>query len=152
MHPLQERFESAEQDCQHYLDLLEQERDALTRQDMAMLEPLLAQKRSLADALVVHDQAIRHYCQTHNISQDQLAAHIEQAGDPQLQQGYQQFLEALANCKQANDRNARLVHHSQHSTRTMLDLLRNQGEPGSGIYDQLGNRSRSGITRNLSKA
>ena len=34
----------------------------------------------------------------------------------------------------------------------MLDLLRNQGEPGSGIYDQLGNRSRSGITRNLSKA
>lgn len=82
MHPLQERFESAEQDCQRYLDLLEQERDALTRQDMAMLEPLLAQKRSLADALVVHDQAIRHYCQTHNISQDQLAAHIEQAGDP----------------------------------------------------------------------
>ena len=67
MHLLQERFESAEQDCQRYLDLLEQERDALTRQDMAMLEPLLAQKRSLADTLVVHDQAIRHYCQTHNL-------------------------------------------------------------------------------------
>lgn len=152
MHPLQERFQSAEQDCQQYLALLEQERDALAMQDMAALEQLLEQKRPYADRLITHDQEIKRYCHATHIAPEGLGSHIEQSGDPSLQQQYQQFLAALTQCKQANDRNARLVHHSQHNTRSMLDLLRNQGEPGSGIYDQLGNRSRSGVSRDLSKA
>lgn len=152
MHPLQERFQSAAQDCQQYLALLEQEREALAKQDMAALEQLLEQKRPFAESLITHDQEIKRYCQANNIATDGLAQHVEQSADEALQQQYQQFLAALAQCKQANDRNARLVFHSQHNTRSMLDLLRNQGEPGSGIYDQLGNRSRSGISRDLSKA
>ncbi|GGE58017.1 hypothetical protein GCM10007421_35790 [Halopseudomonas oceani] len=152
MHALQERFQSAEHDCRQYLNLLDQERDALAKQDVEALEQLLEQKRPLTDALITHDQQIQRYCQANQISPEGLGEHIAQSGDATLEHQYQQFLAALAECKQANEHNARLVHHSQHSTRTILDLLRNQGEPSSGIYDQLGNRSRSGITRDLSKA
>ena len=152
MHPFQQHFQQAEQDCQAYLALLDQERDALTSQDVGQLEQLLEQKRPYTDKLITHDQQLKHYCQQNNLQLGQLAEHINAQQDAELQAHYQAFLQALTRCQQANDRNARLVHHSQHATRSLLDLLRNQGEPGSGIYDQLGNRSRTGQTRDLSKA
>ena len=37
MHPLHPHFQQAEQDCQSYLALLDQERDALTGQDAVVM-------------------------------------------------------------------------------------------------------------------
>jgi flagella synthesis protein FlgN len=51
----------------------------------------------------------------------------------------------------ANERNARLIRHSQQATGQLLDLLRNQGESSQNIYDSQGLSSRSGTPRNLTK-
>jgi flagella synthesis protein FlgN len=152
MHPLHPHFQQAEQDCQSYLALLDQERDALTGQDIGNLEQILDAKRPYAEQLIRHDQQIKSYCQQNQLQLGELADHITAQQDPALSAAYQAFITALSACQQANDRNARLVRHSQHATRSLLDLLRNQGEPSAGVYDQLGNASRSGQTRDLTKA
>jgi len=151
MHPLKEVFQLADQDCEHYLALTERERDAIVQQNMQDLEQLLQEKHPLVQALAQHDQTIKSYCAQQQISTLGLQAHVSDLHDADLSATYQTFLEHLEQCKAANDRNARLVRHSQNSTSSLLDLLRNQGESSQNIYDQLGNRSRSGVSRDLTK-
>ncbi|MEH6564864.1 MAG: flagellar protein FlgN [Halopseudomonas sp.] len=151
MHQLSPLLQQADQDCKDYLAVSEHERDAIVQQNMDELERLLQQKRPLIEALARHDQNIKSYCSAQQLDPQSLRDHIASLGDADLSITYQQFLEHLEQCKAANDRNARLVRHSQHSTSTLLDLLRNQGESGQNIYDQLGNRSRSGVSRDLTK-
>lgn len=151
MHQLNAILQQADQDCERYLALTERERDAIVQQNMDELEKLLQEKRPLIEALARHDQNIKGYCSAHQVSHQSLQDHVASLGDADLNTAYQQFLEHLEQCKAANDRNARLVRHSQNSTSNLLDLLRNQGESGQNIYDQLGNRSRSGNSRDLTK-
>ncbi|MEH6493023.1 flagella synthesis protein FlgN [Halopseudomonas sp.] len=151
MHALKTIFQQADQDCEHYLALTERERQAIIEQNMDELELLLQEKRPLLEALARHDQTIKHYCTQHQISAQSLQSHVSDLNDEALSAAYQQFLDHLEACKTANDRNARLVRHSQNSTSNLLDLLRNQGESSQNIYDQLGNRSRSGVSRDLTK-
>jgi len=151
MHALNDILQQADQDCERYLALTEREREAIVQQSMAELEQLLQEKRTLIEALSRHDQSIKHYCSQQQISAQSLQSHVSGLNDEALSAAYQQFLEHLEACKAANDRNARLVRHSQNSTSNLLDLLRNQGESSQNIYDQLGNRSRSGVSRDLTK-
>tara|TARA_R110000764_G_scaffold34761_5_gene77591 strand:+ start:43843 stop:44301 length:459 start_codon:yes stop_codon:yes gene_type:complete len=151
MHQLNAILQQADQDCERYLALTERERDAIVQQNMDELEKLLQEKRPLIDALAHHDQSIKSYCNAHQVAAQNLQNHVASLGDTDLHAAYQRFLDNLEQCKAANDRNARLVRHSQNSTSSLLDLLRNQGESGQNIYDQLGNRSRSGISRDLTK-
>ena len=151
MHPLNEILQQADQDCERYLALTVRERDAIVQQSMDELETLLQEKRPLIEALARHDQTIKQYCAQQKITDQGLHDHITSLNDDRLAAAYQQFLGHLEECKAANDRNARLVRHSQNSTANLLDLLRNQGESSQNIYDQLGNRSRSGVSRDLTK-
>ena len=95
MHPLHPHFQQAEQDCQAYLALLDQERDALTGQDIGNLEQILDAKRPYAEQLVRHDQQIKSYCQQHQLQLGDLADHITAQHDDALSAAYQAFLKAL---------------------------------------------------------
>ncbi|MGB3597452.1 flagella synthesis protein FlgN [Pseudomonas neustonica] len=151
MHELSSILQQADQDCEHYLALSERERESIVQQNMDELEKILQEKRPLIEALANHDFRIKAYCSAQHIADDGLKSHIASLGDAGLSAAYQGFIERLGQCKAANDGNARLVRHSQNSTSSLLDLLRNQGESGQNVYDQLGNRSRTGISRDLTK-
>lgn len=146
-------FNQAIQDCQQFVALLDREQEALSRQDMAELEQLLNEKSPLINALSLHDQAIAGWCQQSGKAADQsMESFIASLGQPGLAQSYQSFRDALQRCQTANQRNARLVRHSQQATSHLVDLLRNQGESSQGVYDRQGLTSRSGILRPLTKA
>ncbi|UAW97447.1 flagellar protein FlgN [Halopseudomonas nanhaiensis] len=149
---LQTIFDQAIQDCQQFLDLLDQEQDALGRHDMPELERLLDLKSPLIKALSLHDQAIAGWCQQTGKRPEQSLEHfIASLGQPQLVEGYDAFREVLERCQSANQRNARLVRHSQYATGHLIDLLRNQGESSQSVYDRQGLTSRSSSQRPLTK-
>ncbi len=146
-------FDQAIQDCQLFLDLLDREQDALGRHDMTELERLLDAKSPIIKALSLHDQAIAGWCQQAGKQPGQsMESFIDSLGQPQLRQDYEAFRDALLRCQDANQRNARLVRHSQHATSHLIDLLRNQGESSQSVYDRQGLTSRAGSQRPLTKA
>lgn len=153
MQHLSELFDSATGYCQQFADLLEQERQALLRQDMDSLQALIAAKTPLINTLSAAQQAI--------------AAHLQQLGKPaslsagdfirslqhaELAERHTRFLNAAELCQNANLQNARLIRHSQHINGSLLDLLRNQGEVTQSVYDRQGNTSRTGPGRPISRA
>lgn len=150
---LQTIFDQAIQDCQQFLELLDREQEALNHHDMPELERLLDAKSPLIKALSLHDQAIAGWCkQAGKRPEQSLQDFVAVLGQPQLVESYEAFLDALQRCQTANQRNARLVRHSQHATGHLIDLLRNQGESSRNVYDRQGLTSRSGSQLPLTKA
>lgn len=145
-------FSAAQADAQAFTALLELEHQALVDRDMAALEMLLTDKSPLLTALAQHDRAIIAYCQQAGISAGEpLEQHLASTASPALLHCYQAFKQALQQCKTANERNARLIRHSQQATTQLLDLLRNQGESSQNMYDSQGLASRGSAQRNLTK-
>lgn len=153
MEHLNTLFSAAQADAQAFSALLELEHQALIKRDMAALETLLAEKSPLVTTLAQHDRAIISYCQHAGISPGaNLEQHLAATETAELLDAYQAFKDALQQCKLANERNARLIRHSQQATAQLLDLLRNQGESSQNIYDSQGLASRGSAQRNLTKA
>lgn len=146
---LQQLLEQATADCNAFLELLDHEQQALIDSNMPMLEQLLSDKTPLLQRLSSQDQQLLAISQNAGTS---LAELVTQTGDAALQQLHQQFVAAALACRDANQRNARLIHHSQNSTRQLLDLLRNQGESSRNLYDRQGLTASSPGSRTISKA
>ncbi|WP_022963251.1 flagella synthesis protein FlgN [Halopseudomonas pelagia] len=152
MEHLNTLFSAAKIDAEAFTALLDQEHKALVDRDMPALEELLAEKAPLVSALSQHDRAIIAYCQQAGIQPgESLEQHLAVTQPLTLLSTYQAFKEALQRCQIANERNARLIRHSQQATAQLLDLLRNQGESSQNIYDSQGLASKSGTPRNLTK-
>lgn len=152
MEHLNTLFSTARNDADAFADLLELEHKALVDRDMPALDGLLAQKAPLLTSLSEHDRAIVAYCQQTDIQPGKsLENHLASTQPVELLSTYQAFKEALQRCKTANERNARLIRHSQQATGQLLDMLRNQGESSQNVYDSQGLSSRSGTPRNLTK-
>lgn len=146
-------FSSARDDADAFAALLDLEHNALVNRDMPTLESLLEDKAPLVARLSQHDRAIITYCQQAGIQPGQsLEEHLRNTQTSVLLNTYQAFKESLQRCKIANDRNARLIRHSQQATGQLLDMLRNQGESSQNVYDSQGLSSRSGTPHNLTKA
>lgn len=152
MEHLNTLFSTAKVDAESFTALLDQEHKALVDRDMPALELLLAEKAPLVTSLARHDRVIITYCQQVGIQPgESLEHHLATTQTAELLSTYHAFKDALQRCKTANERNARLIRHSQQATGQLLDLLRNQGESSQNIYDSQGLSSRSGTPRNLTK-
>lgn len=150
---LDQLFDQAIADCGQFAALLDQEQQALGEQDMAALEALLDAKTPLITTLNRHEQAIAASClQAGKPPDERLEDYILALNDAGLAQRYDAFKLALQRCRDANERNARLIRHSQHTTSHLLDLLRNQGEASQSVYDRQGVTSRANPQRPLTKA
>lgn len=150
---LDQLFDQALADCEQFAALLDQEQQALGEQDMAALEALLDAKTPLIATLNQHEQAITATCQqAGKLPDDRLEDYILSLDDTGLTERYDAFKLALQRCRDANERNARLIRHSQHTASHLLDLLRNQGEASQGVYDRQGVTSRATPQRPLTKA
>lgn len=152
MEQLNALFSAATTDADNFTALLDIEHKALVDRDMPALEKLLAEKAPLVSKLSQHDRTIIAYCQQAGIQPGaSLEQHLATAQPPELLSTYRAFKESLQRCQSANERNARVIRHSQQATSQLLDLLRNQGESSQNIYDSQGLASRSGTPRNLTK-
>lgn len=152
MEHLNTLFATARNDAEAFTALLDQEHKALVDQDMPALEGLLAEKAPLVTTLSQHDHSIVAYCHQVGIDPgESLEHHLADTQTPETLSTYHAFKDALQRCKTANERNARLIRHSQQATGQLLDLLRNQGESSQNIYDSQGLSSRKGTPRNLTK-
>ncbi len=153
MQQLAELFAKASQHCEQFSLLLEQEKQALLEQDMAVLETLVQAKTPLIAQLQADEQAISAHClalgRDHDVSLTDFISSLEH---PELATHHADFLAMAERCQQANLHNARLVRHSQHLNATLLDLLRNQGEASQSVYDRQGNASRGPSQRPISRA
>ena len=106
----------------------------------------------LIQQLNKHDQQINAWLTSRQITTGTLSDFLATHADAGLQHTYQDFLARLQRCQQASERNARLLAHNQHSTRHLLDLLRNQGESTQNVYDRQGLTRGQGGQRVISKA
>ncbi len=122
-----------------FIELLDQELAALSARDLQQLDTLVAAKAPLIEALSQLDSALTSYCQNQGLAAaGELERHIHDTHGEGLHAQYRELLQTLQQCREANERNARLVHHNQHVTVRLLDMLRNQGEPSSNLYDRQG--------------
>ena len=153
MQHLSELFAQATEYCQQFVDLLDQEKQALLDQDMPALQTLIDAKAPLIAALNGAEKAMEAQLQQLGRPADaSLSDFILSLNDAQLAQQHAAFLNAAQACQNANLRNARLIRHSQHINGSLLDLLRNQGETSLNVYDRQGNASRTRSGRPISSA
>ncbi|TVP89372.1 MAG: flagellar protein FlgN [Pseudomonadaceae bacterium] len=152
MQQLATLLSNANQDCLAFLALLDDEQQALIDSNMPALEALLERKSSLIARLAEHDHQINNWLTAEQIPSGGLRDHLATLADTSLQTAYTEFLANLDQCQEASNRNARLVAHNQHSTRHLLDLLRNQGETTQNVYDRQGLTRGPGGQRTISKA
>ena len=153
MQDLSELFARATEYCRQFVDLLDQEKQALLDQDMTALQALVDAKTPLISSLTAAEQAIashlQHMGRPESASLDEF---IQSLNDSHLAERHTAFLSAAQACQDANLRNARLLRHSQHINSSLLDVLRNQGETSLGVYDRQGYASRSRSGRPISRA
>lgn len=153
MQHLSELFAQATEHCQQFVNLLDQEKQALLDQDMTTLQALIDTKPPLIAVLNQAQHAIdAQLQQLGRPASASLSDFILGLNDAHLAEQHAAFLEAAQACQNANLRNARLIRHSQHINRSLLDVLRNQGEPSLNVYDRQGNASRPGSGRPISQA
>lgn len=153
MQHLSELFASATEYCQQFVDLLDQEKQALLEQDMSALQTLVEAKTPLIASLNASEQAIGLQLQQLGRPGDTSPGDfIRSLNDADLTERHAAFLDAARACQDANLRNARLLRHSQHINSSLLDVLRNQGETGLNVYDRQGNASRTRSGRPISSA
>lgn len=153
MQHLSELFARATEYCREFVDLLDQERQALLEQNMASLQALIEAKTPLIASLNATETALEQQLQ-------QLGKPVELSpgdfirslNDANLAAQHADFLSAAQACQDANLRNARLIRHSQHINGSLLDLLRNQGETSLNVYDRQGNANRALTGRPISRA
>lgn len=135
------------------LELIEAEFQALSEQDLARLQQLLAEKQPLLASLDQHGRSRTQILLGHNLTADRagllaLAQRSDQ-GDA-LIAASDQLSDLLESCQSANLRNGRMIRSSQQSTDKMLGILRGNETPS--LYDSSGSTAKIGSKRPLSQA
>lgn len=153
MQHLSELFVRATEYCREFVDLLDQEKQALLEQDMVSLQALIEAKTPLIASLNATEKALEQQLQQLGKPAELTPGDfIRSLNDADLTAQHADFLNAAQACQDANLHNARLIRHSQHINSTLLDLLRNQGETSLNVYDRQGNANRTLTGRPISRA
>ena len=153
MQRLSELFATTAASCQQFVELLDAEKKALLEQDISALQSVVDAKAPLIDALKALEADIVSQLEVlGKPSSMSPSDFIHTLNNNELTDQHTTLLGIMQTCQEANLRNARLIHQSQHINRTALDMLRNQGETGLNMYDRLGNTSRTSTGRPISRA
>ena len=124
-------------------DCLEREHGRLLAGDARALAALLAEKEALVARLGQLDQ------QRQGLMGERAMAEVG-AEQPQLGQLWEQARSRLAQCRQHNERNGRVIHSGRRHLDRVLDLL---GAGGDATYNARGHTApRGGGSRIISKA
>lgn len=134
---------------------LQSEREALEQRNLEALPPLIETKNQAMAALGQHALERQSW--------------LDAAQLPHNHQGWQQWLtqrpdtreqleswQALADrfehCRALNDINGKIIHRSQQTLGTLLDVLRGQSNDGPSLYNAQGRSGSQGGSQTLVKA
>jgi flagellar biosynthesis/type III secretory pathway chaperone len=129
---------------QDLLDILEQERAALTAHDGSALDACVARKNDLCQQLAQALQAspeISARISANNADVDTHPASLQEASPapPELDVDHKILLELAAKARDSNLVNGKILHRSQQSVREILGIL--SGKSLDGLYGQSGQQT-----------
>lgn len=138
---------------QRLLELLDAEFQALSDRDLVRLEQILGEKLPLLSLLEQHSTTRGRLLAEQQLSTDragleQLASRCTDGGE--LLERSDELNQLLEHCRQANQRNGRLIRANQSSLQSLLGILRGGETPG--LYDSRGGTARIAQQRPLSQA
>jgi len=139
--------------AQQLLELIDAEYQALEQRDLPRLQEILASKLPLLSLLDQHGSARSRLLSEQQLSADRagqqaLAARLSD-GETLLTRS-DELSQLLANSRDANLRNGRVIRANQASLTSVLGILRGGETPG--LYDSRGGAARIGQQRPLSQA
>lgn len=135
------------------LELIDVEFQALGERDLPRLEKVLGEKLPLLSLLDQHGTARSTLLRQQGLSADKagLQAYADRhATGPGILARSDELSALLQQCREANQRNGRLIRANQALLQGVLGILRGGDTPG--LYDSRGSAARIGQQRPLSQA
>ncbi|WP_068825995.1 flagella synthesis protein FlgN [Pseudomonas sp. BMS12] len=139
--------------AKHLLELIDAEFEALGERDLPRLEAVLGEKLPLLSLLDQHGKARSKLLAEQQLSSDRAGLEIfasRHSNGPELLARSDELGLLLERCREANQRNGRLIRANQASLQSVLGILRGGETPG--LYDSRGGAARIGQQRPLSQA
>lgn len=139
--------------AQRLLELIDAEFQAMGERDLPRLEQILGEKLPLLGLLEQHGTARSQLLAAQQLSADRagLEALASRSADgTELLSRSDELNALLEQCRDANQRNGRLIRANQASLKSVLGILRGGETPG--LYDSRGGAARIAQQRPLSQA
>ncbi|MDG9927178.1 MULTISPECIES: flagellar export chaperone FlgN [unclassified Pseudomonas] len=139
--------------AQRLLELIDTEFQAMGERDLPRLEQILGEKLPLLGLLDQHGTARASLLSAQQLSADRagletLASRRDDGAE--LLARSEELNRLLESCRDANQRNGRLIRANQASLKSVLGILRGGETPG--LYDSRGGAARIAQQRPLSQA
>ncbi len=139
--------------AQRLLELIDTEFQAMGERDLPRLEQILGEKLPLLGLLDQHGAARASLLSAQQLSADRagletLASRRDDGAE--LLARSEELNRLLESCRDANQRNGRLIRANQASLKSVLGILRGGETPG--LYDSRGGAARIAQQRPLSQA
>ena len=135
------------------LELINAEFQALSERDLPSLTKILDEKIPLLSLLDQHGVQRSKLLQAQQLPHDRAGLEAfasRQANGAELLSHSDELGQLLERCREANQRNGRLIRANQASLQSVLGILRGGETPG--LYDSRGSAARIGQQRPLSQA
>lgn len=139
--------------AQQLLELIDAEYQALGQRDLPRLQEILASKLPLLSLLDQHSAVRSQFLREQQLSPDRAGLQALAARSPDgetLLARSDELNQLLSSCRDANQRNGRVIRANQASLTSVLGILRGGETPG--LYDSRGGAARIGQQRPLSQA
>jgi len=139
--------------AQRLLELIDAEFQAMGERDLPRLEQILGEKIPLLGLLEQHGGARSQLLANQQLSADRAGLEALAARSPngtELLARSDELNRLLEQCRDANQRNGRLIRSNQASLKSVLGILRGGETPG--LYDSRGGTARIAQQRPLSQA
>ncbi|MDG9924755.1 MULTISPECIES: flagellar export chaperone FlgN [unclassified Pseudomonas] len=139
--------------AQRLLELIDAEFQAMGERDLPRLEQILGEKLPLLSLLDQHGSARSKLLGEQQLSADRAGLETFAAGQAngaELLARSDELNQLLESCRDANQRNGRLIRANQASLKSVLGILRGGETPG--LYDSRGGAARIAQQRPLSQA
>lgn len=146
-------FQSDIGTTERLLELLDAEFQALSERDLPRLEQILGEKLPLLGLLDQHASTRSQILSAHQLSPDRagLESFAARRDDgAELLERSTALNDLLERCRDANQRNGRLIRANQASLKSVLGILRGGETPS--LYDSRGGAARIAQQRPLSQA
>ncbi len=139
--------------AQRLLELIDTEFQAMSERDLPRLEQILGEKLPLLGLLDQHGSARARLLAEQQVSLDRAGLEILASRRPdgaELLTRSEELNRLLESCRDANQRNGRLIRANQASLKNVLGILRGGETPN--LYDSRGGAARIAQQRPLSQA
>jgi flagella synthesis protein FlgN len=139
--------------AQRLLELIDAEFEAMGERDLPRLEQILGEKLPLLGLLDQHGAARSKLLVEQQLSADRAGLEAfanRSASGAELLDRSNELNQLLESCRNANQRNGRLIRANQASLKSVLGILRGGEMPG--LYDSRGGAARIAQQRPLSQA